>query len=67
MLNQKVIVDLIRHFIVFEEEKRISKKLAAYHQYHAVNKAVEATIKATDPKGDKRAVLFGILKVLVKV
>ncbi len=56
MLNQKVIIDLIRHFIVFEEdEKKISKKLAAYHQYHAVNKAVEATIKATDPDGDQRA------------
>ena len=55
MLNQEVIVDLIRYFIVFEEEEKIiSKKLAAYHQYHAVNKAVEATIKATDPEGDQR-------------
>ena len=55
MLNKKVLLDLIRHFIVFEKEpSKISKKIAAYHQYHAVNKAVEATLKASDKKGDKR-------------
>lgn len=51
MCCKKVLIDLIRHFIVFEEN---SKKLSAYHQYHAVNKAVEATIKASSAKGDKR-------------
>ncbi|UTB31559.1 MAG: type I restriction endonuclease subunit R [Methanobacterium sp. ERen5] len=30
------------------------KKLAAYHQYHAVNKAVEATMEAASPDGDRR-------------
>lgn len=62
MFNKKVFLDLVRHFIVFEQnlssgEKRthlIDKKLAAYHQYYAVNKAVEATIKAKSLKGDKR-------------
>ena len=53
--NKKVLLDLIRHFIVFEkEEKGTKKKLAAYHQYHAVNKAVLSTLKASSPKGDKR-------------
>lgn len=53
MLNKEVLLDLIRHFIVFETDKdkkdgniKISKKLAAYHQYHAVNRAVESTIRA---------------------
>jgi len=56
MLNKKVLLDLIRHFIVFDNsEAEIKKKLAAYHQYHAVNKAVEATMKAASPEGDKRA------------
>jgi len=55
MLNKKVLLDLIRHFVVFEKEpSKISKKIAAYHQYHAVNKAVDATLKASDKKGDKR-------------
>lgn len=56
MLNKKVLLDLIRHFIVFETEKeKITKKIAAYHQYHAVNKALITTLEATSSKGDKRA------------
>ena len=47
MLNKKVLLDLIHHFVVFEKTKSETlKKLAAYHQYYAVNKAVECTIKA---------------------
>jgi type I restriction enzyme R subunit len=53
MLSKKVLLDLLGHFIVFEKDQSdISKKIAAYHQYHAVNKAVDSTIKAS--KGDKR-------------
>jgi len=49
-------LDLIRHFIVFETDgNKIVKKMAAYHQYHAVNKAVECTVKACSPQGDRRA------------
>src|SRR5690606_25742184 len=58
MLNPVTLLDLIRHFIVFEKSKKedtvtgittIStvKKLAAYHQYYAVNRAVESTLRAT--------------------
>ena len=55
MCNKKVLLDLIQNFTVFEkEEKGTKKKIAAYHQYHAVNKAVLSTLKASSPKGDKR-------------
>jgi type I restriction enzyme, R subunit len=58
MMDRGTLLDLIRHFIVFEQSKRedpdtgvitIStvKKMAAYHQYYAVNRAVESTIRAT--------------------
>jgi len=58
MLNKETLIDLIRHFIVFEKTKRedtetgiitIStiKKLSAYHQYYAVNRAVESTLRAS--------------------
>ncbi len=48
-------LDLLRHFVVFEDDgKAIIKKLAGYHQYHAVNKAVGATAQAASPEGDKR-------------
>ena len=49
-------LDLIRHFVAFEVDgDKIVKKMAAYHQYHAVNKAVECTIKATSSGGDRKA------------
>ena len=51
MFNRKVILDLIRNFVVFEGRE---KKVAAYHQYHAVNKAIDATLKASSARGDKR-------------
>ncbi len=55
MFDKKILLDLIKHFIVFEQERQdIHKKLAAYHQYHAVNKAIEATLNASSPRGDKR-------------
>ena len=59
MLNKATLLDLVRHFIVFEKSKKedpktgvitIStvKKLAAYHQYYAVNAAVASTLRAAD-------------------
>jgi type I restriction enzyme R subunit len=48
-------LDLIRHFIVFEVDgDKIAKKMAGYHQFHAVNKAVDCTLDAVSPKGDRR-------------
>ncbi|WP_075350836.1 type I restriction endonuclease subunit R [Algoriphagus marinus] len=56
MLDKKTIIDLIRYFIVFEKTKEKSlKKIAAYHQYYAVNKAIYSTIKAASFSGDQRA------------
>src|SRR5690606_31300780 len=56
MLNKGTLLDLIRHFIVFERYKdTVLKKVAAYHQYHAVNKAVITTSRATSMTGDRRA------------
>ena len=57
MLQPDVLLDLIRHFSVFEQVKKedvstgvISietvKKIAAYHQYHAVKEAVTSTLRA---------------------
>ncbi len=51
------LLDIIRNFIVFEREGETDesyiKKVAAYHQYWAVTKALESTVKATE--GDHRA------------
>ena len=58
MLNKETLLDLIRHFVVFEKSKTEDtatgitsvitvKKMAAYHQYYAVNRAVESTLRAS--------------------
>jgi len=65
MLNPSTLLDLVRNFIVFEKNKKEDaktgitqietvKKLAAYHQYYAVNKAVQSSIIASGKNGDKR-------------
>jgi type I restriction enzyme R subunit len=42
-------LDLVRHFIVFEDlgGGKVVKKMAGYHQFHAVNAAVEETLRAS--------------------
>ncbi len=53
---KNVLLDLIRNFVVFEVDGgHIIKKTAGYHQFHAVNKAIECTVRAASPSGDKRA------------
>jgi len=65
LLNKRVLLGLIRHFTVFEKSKKEDlktgqtvietvKKIAAYHQYHAVNKAVSSTVKATAIEGHRK-------------
>lgn len=49
------LLDILRHFIVFEQDdSKLSKKVAAYHQYHAVNRAVAKTVEASRTEGDQR-------------
>ena len=48
-------LDLLRYFIVFEDSAAVGggggklvKKMAGYHQFHAVNAAVEETLRAAE-------------------
>lgn len=48
-------IDLVQHFIVFEDDgAKVIKKLAGYHQFHAVRAAVTATEDAASAAGDRR-------------
>jgi len=54
-LAPAVLLDLVRHFTVFEADGvKLEKKVAAYHQYHAVLKAVEHTVRASATAGDRK-------------
>ena len=56
VFEKRRFLDLVRHFTVFDDNGRgeLIKILAGYHQFHAVQKAVEATLRASRVKGDKR-------------
>jgi type I restriction enzyme, R subunit len=65
MLVPEVFLDLIRHFTVFEKTRKEDprtgqvivdtvKKIAAYHQYYVVNKALAATTGATAEHGGRK-------------
>ncbi|MEZ6070532.1 MAG: type I restriction endonuclease subunit R [Pirellulales bacterium] len=48
---------LVRYFIAFEDDTdsdQVHKLIAGYHQFHAVDEAVRATIEAVSPEGDGR-------------
>ena len=48
-------LDLVRNFVVFSDEPAgLVKRVAKYHQYWAVNAAVDSTIEASGPDGDRR-------------
>ena len=63
LLNPVTLLNMVRHFIVFEASKTEDKngiitisnikKMAAYHQYYAVNKAVLSTIRASSENSDE--------------
>src|SRR6185312_8865291 len=56
MLNKATLLDLISQFTVYEKSnEKTLKKVAAYHQYYAVNKAVATTQIAAMENGDRRA------------
>ena len=65
MLNIPTLLDITRFFIVFDKTKtedketglttiKTVKKLAFYHQYFAVNKAVESIMRAASEGGDRK-------------
>jgi type I restriction enzyme R subunit len=57
VFEKRRFLDLVRHFIVFEDEGggKLTKKMAGYHQFHAVNVAVEETLRAARRAMEHRA------------
>ena len=50
VFEKRRFLDMLQHFIAFEEDPdtgAIQKLIAGYHQFHAVNAAVEETVRAS--------------------
>ncbi|OGA71236.1 MAG: DEAD/DEAH box helicase [Betaproteobacteria bacterium RIFCSPLOWO2_12_FULL_65_14] len=52
VFDKRRLLDLIGNFLVFEDEGggKLAKKMAGYHQFHAVRVAVEETLRAARPR-----------------
>lgn len=55
MFEKHRLLDIIKHFVLFQTDgEHIYKIVAGYHQYHATNKAIESTERATLQEGDRK-------------
>jgi type I restriction enzyme R subunit len=65
VFDQARFLDILRNFVVFSDEavtdkksgqkvRQLVKRVAKYHQFWAVNAAVESTVQAASPDGDRR-------------
>jgi type I restriction enzyme R subunit len=54
MLTPSYLLDYVQFFILFEDDREITKKIAGYHQFHAVRAAIDKTITASRQGGNKK-------------
>ena len=54
LFNKETFLNYIRYFCIFEDDKTIIKKIAGYHQFYAVQKALEKVVEASQIDGDKK-------------
>jgi type I restriction enzyme R subunit len=55
MFEKKRLMDIIKHFVLFQTDgEKLTKILAGYHQFHATNKAIASTERATETEGDRK-------------
>ncbi|MDA9837646.1 type I restriction endonuclease subunit R [Luminiphilus sp.] len=54
LFNKEVFLSYLRYFCIFEDDKTVIKKIAGYHQFHAVQAAVESVVSASGVSGTKK-------------
>jgi len=52
IFDRRLLLDYLQHFILFEDEGALVKKVAGYHQFHAVRAVVESVLVASRPGAD---------------
>lgn len=51
LLDPRYLLDYLRYFVLFEDDGTLVKKIAGYHQYHAVRLAIDHVVHASNPQG----------------
>ncbi|MFM5376022.1 type I restriction endonuclease subunit R [Aeromonas veronii] len=54
ILVPAMLLDYLRFFVLFEDDGRLVKKIAGYHQFHAVRAAIEQVVLASRPDGSHK-------------
>jgi len=54
VLSPALFLDYLRFFVLFEDDGTLVKKIAGYHQFHAVRAAIVQIVTASRPDGDHK-------------
>jgi len=54
VLSPQYLLDYLRYFVLFEDDGGIIKKIAGYHQFHAVRLAIGQVVAASRPGGTQK-------------
>ena len=54
VLAPAYLLDFLRYFVLFEDDGALIKKIAGYHQFHAVRAAITQVVAASRPGGNQK-------------
>lgn len=54
ILAPAYLLDYLRFFVLFEDDGKLIKKIAGYHQFHAVRAAINQVVSASRPGGSHK-------------
>jgi type I restriction enzyme R subunit len=54
VLAPEYLLDYLRYFVLFEDDGHLVKKIAGYHQFHAVRAAINQVVTASRPGGSQK-------------
>jgi type I restriction enzyme, R subunit len=54
VLAPAYLLDYLRYFVLFEDDGALVKKIAGYHQFHAVRRAIGQVVAASRPGGSQK-------------
>jgi type I restriction enzyme R subunit len=54
VLKPEALLDYLRYFVLFEDDGKLVKKIAGYHQFHAVRAAINQVVRASRPGGSNK-------------
>src|SRR5574340_530893 len=54
LFQRELLLEYLRHFVLFEDDGQVIKKVAGYHQFHAVRAVVQSVLQASAPGGNRK-------------